>query len=67
MEPGEDHDGDPVLFIDAEYELAGEPVDAEVTIATGSELGRRLIELGELRFPHLRHRLPEGKKVLGDR
>ena len=67
VEPGEDHDGDPVLFINAEYKLSEEPVDPEVTFATRSELDRKLIALGELRFPHLRHQFHEAQKVRGFR
>jgi hypothetical protein len=43
------------------------PVDPEITIATGSELDRKLIALGELRFPHLRHHFDEAQKVRGFR
>jgi hypothetical protein len=29
---GEDHDGDPVLYIDVDYRLSDEPIDAKATI-----------------------------------
>ena len=63
--PGEDHDGDPVLFIDAHYELSNEPVDPAVTLATQIELRKHLLALGEERFPHLRHHFAERQKVVG--
>ena len=65
IRPGEDHGGDRVLFIDAWYELSGEPVDPAVTLRTRIELRRRLLEVGEDRFPHLRHHFAESQKVVG--
>ncbi len=66
IEPDADHDGDPAIFINAEYELSDEPVDSRVTLSTLSMLRDRLIALGEDRFPYLRHHFAEGQKVLGD-
>ena len=66
IEPGDDHTGDPAIFIDAEYQLSDEPVDSRVTLATQSMLRDNLIKLGEHRFPYLRHHFAEGQKVLGD-
>jgi len=66
IEPGEDHTGDPAIFIHAEYQLSDEPVDSRVTLATLSMLRDKLIALGEERFPYLRHHFAEGQKVLGD-
>jgi hypothetical protein len=66
IEPGEDHDGDPAIFVEAEYRLSDEPVDARVTLATRSMLRDRLMALGEDRFPYLRHHFAEGQKVLVD-
>lgn len=56
IRPGFDHDGDPVLFIDAEYKLMPEPLDPRVTFGLISEVRRALERLGETRFPHVRHR-----------
>src|SRR5712692_7968899 len=66
IEPGEDHTGDPAIFIHAEYRLSDEPVDSRVTLATLSMLRDKLIALGEDRFPYLRHHFAEGQRVLGD-
>jgi len=66
IEPGEDHTGDPAIFIHAEYQLSDEPVDSKVTLATFSTLRDQLIALGEGRFPYLRHHFADGQKVLGD-
>ena len=67
IEPGEDHDGDPVLFIDAQYTLSEEPIDADAAFTAAAELGRKLLSLGEFRFPHLRHHFDERQKVRGFR
>src|SRR5205823_2011329 len=53
--PGEDHDGDPVLFVEAEYELSEVPVDSTKTLEAQVEVWNKLTELGEERFPHVRH------------
>jgi hypothetical protein len=66
IEPGEDHTGDPAIFINAEYRLSDEPVDSRITLATFSTLRDQLIALGEDRFPYLRHHFAEGQRVLGD-
>lgn len=62
---GVDHDGDPVIFIDAHYRLTDEPVDPDATLATLMELRRKLIHDGEDRFPHLRHHFDAKQKVKG--
>jgi hypothetical protein len=66
IEPGEDHDRDPAIFVDAEYQLSDEAVDGRITLATQSMLRDQLIALGEDRFPYLRHHFAEGQRVLGD-
>jgi hypothetical protein len=64
--PGVDHDGDPVLFIDAEYDLSDVPVNSRATtLDTLVDLRRKLSELGEERFPHIRHHFAEKQKVVG--
>ena len=60
---GEDHEGDPVLFIEAEYQLTETPIDTAVTAALTTKLRDKLWTVGEARFPHIRHRFPEGQKV----
>ena len=63
--PGVDHDGDPVLFIDAEYDLSDVPVNSRETLDTLVDLRRKLSELGEERFPHIRHHFADKQKVVG--
>ena len=60
---GEDHDGDPVIFVEAQYDLSERPIDTDVTAQLISILRGRLWERGETRFPHIRHRFDERQKV----
>ena len=60
---GEDHDGDPVLFIEADYDLTDTPIDLDVTAPLTSKLRDALWAVGETRFPHIRHRFHEEHKV----
>jgi len=66
IEAREDHDGDPAIFVDAQYDLTDEPVDSAVTLDTLSKLRERLVALGEQRFPYLRHHFAEGQPMLGN-
>jgi hypothetical protein len=60
---GEDHDGDPVIFVEAEYELSPTPIDPAVTARLTSILRDRLWDVGEKRFAHIRHKFDERQKV----
>jgi hypothetical protein len=60
---GEDHDGEPVLFIEAGYDLTDTPIDTTVTAALTTKLRDKLWAAGETRFPHIRHKFPEAQKV----
>lgn len=64
---GPDHDGEPALFVDALYDLSLEPVDSRATIEAQVALHTRLREMGETRFPYVRHRFREGQALLGAR
>lgn len=61
--PGEDHDGDPVLFIDVQYRLSDEPIDATATFELVRALRVALRAVGETRFPHLRHHFDDRQQV----
>jgi hypothetical protein len=52
---GEDHDGDPVIFIEVNYGLNDTPIDAVVTGGVMLAVSDRLWANGETRFPHIRH------------
>ena len=60
---GEDHDGDPVIFVEAQYDLSERPIDTDVTARLTHVLRDRLWERGETRFPHNRHRFDERLEV----
>lgn len=60
---GEDHDGDPVIFVDGEYNFSEMPIDTSVTADLTSILRDRLWAVGEKRFPHIRHKFDERQKV----
>lgn len=63
VDPGWDHDGDPVLFIEARYNLSDRPIDAGVTFGLLRALREALEAAGETRFPHIRHHLDEQQQV----
>jgi hypothetical protein len=60
---GEDYDGDPVIFVEAQYDLSERPIEAEVTANLTSALRDQLWKQGETRFPHIEHRFDERQKV----
>ncbi len=63
VRPGADHDGDPVIFVEAEYDLSETPIDPAANAELSSTLWRLLQEAGEARFPHIRHKYHEFQKV----
>lgn len=60
---GIDHDGEPVLFVEADYELTKAPIDVAVTAALLTKLRDKLWAAGETRFPHIRHRFSDLQEV----
>ncbi len=62
---GEDHGGDPALFIDAEYDYSKKPVDVRATYGLVTEIRDALEEVGEFRFPYLRHRFDDRQTTTG--
>ncbi len=65
IEEGQNHAGEPVLFIHVEYAADGDPIDPKVTADLLFQVHGRLAELGEERFAHIRHHYKEAQKVLG--
>jgi hypothetical protein len=47
---GEDHDGDPVIFVEVQHDLSETPIDPAVNAKLSSDLWRLLLEAGESRF-----------------
>ena len=64
---GEDHDGDPVIFVEAQYDLSRTPVDTMVLVELTGVLRGRLWQAGERRFPHIRHAFDERQEVMSRR
>ena len=62
---GEDHDGDPVIWVDADFEAKGEPIDPKAFAALVGKLHKGVWEMGETRFPHLRNHFSEDQKIVG--
>ncbi|HEX9646840.1 MAG TPA: hypothetical protein VGB88_05035 [Alphaproteobacteria bacterium] len=59
----EDHDGDPILLVEVEYRAGGKPIEPKVVAGLATKLRRRLWEMGEMRFPHVRHHFSARQKV----
>lgn len=62
---GEDHDGDPVLFVEVNHDLSGTPVDPRILSSLVVQIRNELAEAGETRFPLIRHHFAEKQKVVG--
>ncbi len=65
IEEGEDHTGDPCLFIHVEYAADGDPIDTSISGRLVLDVRHRLLELGEERFPYVRNHFLEEQKVVG--
>jgi hypothetical protein len=63
VKPGEDHDGDQVIFVEAQYDLSDTPIDPAVVARLTSILRDRLWNVGETRFPHISHKFDEKQKI----
>lgn len=53
LETGEDHDGDPALFVIARFRSVGE-IDASAVLESTGQIRERLREMGDPRLPYLR-------------
>jgi len=65
IQPGLDHDGDPVLFVHITYEDSPVPVDPNVMAELGHTVRRTAWQHGEERFPHIRHHFGREREVVG--
>lgn len=61
--PGFDHDGDPAVFVDAEYTLTKTPVDAQILLAVIGEVRDALSARGDFRYPYIRHHFADDQPV----
>jgi hypothetical protein len=63
VEPGEDHDGDPVIYVSMKHRLVDEPIDLGVLIDLERELRELAWDGGERRFVHFRHHFHDDQTV----
>jgi hypothetical protein len=61
----EDHYGEPALFIDVRHDLSQTPIEPEVLTSLVISLQRKLLDIGEDRFPFVRHHFDDDQKVAG--
>ena len=60
---GEDHTGDPALFIDVHFGLSDTPLDTSLPMENFFEIRETLLKMGEKRFPYVRHHFHEKQAV----
>ena len=60
---GEDHDGDPALFIDAVLKPNTPLIGADIYSAAHRVLSNSLLKYGERRFPYLSLRHPDEERA----
>ncbi len=63
VKPGEDHDGEPALFIDAVLKPNSKLVEAEIYSEAHRALSDVLLKNGERRFPYLYLRHPDDERA----
>jgi hypothetical protein len=63
VRPGEDHDGDAAIFVEAEYDLSETPLELGVTGKVATAVRELVRSAGETRFPYIRHKFHEEQKV----
>jgi hypothetical protein len=65
VNPGLDHDGDPVLFVHLKFRLVEPGIDLNVLSQSAQAVRRALWAIGERRFPHLRYVFHDDQRMLG--
>ena len=65
VNPGLDHDGDPVLFVHLKFHLVEPGIDPRRLSDSAITTCRALWKMGERRFPHLRYDLHDDQLILG--
>ena len=63
IEPGEDHDGEPVVYVHLKHRLLDDPIDLANLIGLDRELRDVAWREGERRFVHVRHQYDEKQGV----
>jgi hypothetical protein len=65
VNPGLDHDGDPVLFVHLKFPLVEPGIDLNALSQSTLAVRRALWAIGERRFPHLRYNFHDDQPMLG--
>ena len=65
VNPGLDHDGDPVLFVHLKFRLVEPGIEPKLLSDSAISLRRALWAIGERRYPHLRYDFPDDQRLLG--
>jgi len=65
LNPGLDHDGDPVLFMHLKFRLVEPGINPRLLSDCAITLRRALWEMMERRFPHLRYDFHDDQRILG--
>lgn len=65
VNPGLDHDGDPVLFVHLKFRLVEPGINPRLLSDSAITLRRALWKMGERRFPHLRYDFHDDQHIQG--
>jgi len=65
VNPGLDHDGDPVLFVHLKFRLVEPGINPRLLSDSAISLRRALWAIGERRYPHLRYDFHDDQHILG--
>ncbi|MCP9941930.1 hypothetical protein KBY70_05955 [Cyanobium sp. ATX 6E8] len=65
VNPGLDHDGDPVLFVHLKFRLVEPGIDLNTLSQSTLAVRRALWAIGERRFPHLRYDFHDDQRMIG--
>lgn len=63
---GLDHDGDASLFVTVRFKPKSGVTDGAASTEAHAALRRRLLGLGEDRFPYMRYRYPDDEVLIGE-
>ena len=64
VQPGLDHDDDPVLFVHVAYDDSRVPLDPKVLAELTHAVRRTAWQHGEERFPHIRHHFDPHRELV---
>jgi hypothetical protein len=56
---GEDHDGDPAIYVDVQFDLSEHPLEPGITVGLSTAVNDLVWASGERRFAHVWHHFHE--------